>query len=45
MSVLLSYVEVGLKGSMEVLLEQLGEGKEPMTLEQLLHFNALAQKE
>jgi hypothetical protein len=32
-NVLLSYVEVGIKGSMEVLLQQLSEGKEPMTLE------------
>ena len=45
MNVLLSYVEVALKGSMDVLLQQLNEGKEPMTLEQLLHFNALNQKE
>jgi hypothetical protein len=33
MNVLLSYVEVGLKGSVEVLVKQLREGKEPMTIE------------
>ena len=40
-SVLMSYIEVGLKGGTKVLIKQLKLGKDPRTIEQLIGLHKL----